>query len=70
MVSMQSRIETSHRDVVHDAQMNFYGNLLATCSSDRMVKLFEVKANGQSFPLAELNGHEGPVCQVRMNFKH
>uniref|UniRef100_A0A914YZ79 Protein SEC13 homolog n=1 Tax=Panagrolaimus superbus TaxID=310955 RepID=A0A914YZ79_9BILA len=64
MVSMQARIETSHRDVVHDAQLNYYGNRLATCSSDRMVKIFEVKSNGQSFPVAELNGHEGPVWQV------
>uniref|UniRef100_A0A7E4VEB8 Protein SEC13 homolog n=1 Tax=Panagrellus redivivus TaxID=6233 RepID=A0A7E4VEB8_PANRE len=64
MVSMQARIETSHRDVVHDAQLNFYGNRLATCSSDKVVKIFEIKANGQSFPLAELTGHDGPVWQV------
>jgi len=49
---------------VHDAQLNYYGNRLATCSSDRLVKIFEIKANGQSFPVAELNGHEGPVWQV------
>uniref|UniRef100_A0AC34QU84 Protein SEC13 homolog n=1 Tax=Panagrolaimus sp. JU765 TaxID=591449 RepID=A0AC34QU84_9BILA len=67
MLSLSSscaRVETSHRDVVHDAQLNFYGNRLATCSSDRLVKIFEIKANGQSFPVAELNGHEGPVWQV------
>lgn len=37
---------------------------MATCSSDKLVKIFEIKANGQSFPVAELNGHEGPVWQV------
>ncbi|KAK6026231.1 hypothetical protein OSTOST_07848, partial [Ostertagia ostertagi] len=27
----------------HDAQLNFFGNRLATCSSDRIVKIFEVR---------------------------
>lgn len=43
--------------------MDFYGNRLATCSSDRMVKIFEVKDGVQSH-VADLRGHEGPVWQV------
>jgi protein transport protein SEC13 len=50
--------------MIHDAQMDYYGVKLATCSSDRLVKIFDVKPNGQSFPQAELQGHEGPVWQV------
>uniref|UniRef100_A0A914W122 Protein SEC13 homolog n=1 Tax=Plectus sambesii TaxID=2011161 RepID=A0A914W122_9BILA len=64
MVSIISRVDTAHREMIHDAQMNYYGTRLATCSSDRLIKIFDVKPNGQSFPIAELTGHEGPVWQV------
>ncbi|KAF7637729.1 hypothetical protein Mgra_00002704 [Meloidogyne graminicola] len=64
MVSLTSRVETGHRDIIHDAQMNYYGTRLATCSSDHLVKIFEIKSNGQSLPMAELTGHDGPVWQV------
>lgn len=68
MVSLSSKVETGHRDVVHDATMNYFGTRLATCSSDNLVKIFDVKSNGNSFPLAELAGHDGPVWQV--NWAH
>ena len=61
----------------HDAQMDFYGRRLATCASDRMIRIFDVLPTGQSHQLAELIGwvstqlvftqcfrHEGPVWQV------
>lgn len=64
MVSLTAKVETGHRDIIHDAQMNYYGTRLATCSSDHLVKIFEIKANGQSLPMAELTGHDGPVWQV------
>uniref|UniRef100_A0A4W3K0C3 Protein SEC13 homolog n=1 Tax=Callorhinchus milii TaxID=7868 RepID=A0A4W3K0C3_CALMI len=47
----------------HDAQMDYYGTRLATCSSDRSVKIFDVKNGGQIL-VADLRGHEGPVWQV------
>ena len=49
--------------MVHDAQMDYYGTRLATCSSDRTIKIFEVK-EGTQIRLADLRGHEGPVWQV------
>ncbi|TBU44827.1 protein transporter SEC13 [Dichomitus squalens] len=58
-------IETSHEDMIHDAQLDYYGKRLATCSSDRTVKVFDVvdgetqRANGHT-----LKGHTGPVWQV------
>ena len=32
----------------HDAQLDYYGRRLATCSSDRTVKIFEVVNNTQN----------------------
>ncbi|KAF8516508.1 protein transporter SEC13 [Gautieria morchelliformis] len=58
-------IETAHDDMIHDAQLDYYGKRLATCSSDRSVRVFEVvngepqKKDGQT-----LRGHNGPVWQV------
>uniref|UniRef100_A0A8R1DHN4 Protein SEC13 homolog n=1 Tax=Caenorhabditis japonica TaxID=281687 RepID=A0A8R1DHN4_CAEJA len=64
MTTIRQRIDTQHRDAIHDAQLNVYGSRLATCGSDRLVKIFEVRPNGQSYPLAELAGHAGPVWKV------
>ncbi|KAI5123014.1 hypothetical protein M0805_007635 [Coniferiporia weirii] len=59
-------IETHHEDMIHDAQLDYYGKRLATCSSDRTVKVFDVidgepqKSSGGQV----LKGHTGPVWQV------
>ncbi|CAD7691968.1 unnamed protein product [Nyctereutes procyonoides] len=50
-------------DMIHDAQMDYHGIHLATCSSDRPVKIFNVRNGGQIL-IANLRGHEGPVWQV------
>ncbi|XP_006767217.1 PREDICTED: protein SEC13 homolog, partial [Myotis davidii] len=34
MVSVINTVDTSHEDMIHDAQMDYYGTRLATCSSD------------------------------------
>lgn len=39
----------------HDAQMDYYGTHLATCSSDRTVKIFDVRNGGQIL-VADLRG--------------
>ena len=41
--------------------MDYYGTRLATCSSDRVIKIFEVKSNNQSYPVAELTGYVAVV---------
>ena len=63
MVSVQNTVDTGHEDMVHDAQMDYYGTRLATCSSDKSVKIFELK-DGTQTHVADLRGHEGPVWQV------
>ena len=34
--------ETGHGDMVHDAAFDYFGKRLATCSSDRAIKVFDV----------------------------
>ena len=50
------------RCVQHDAQMDYYGTKLATCSSDRSVKIFDVRGDQQSL-VADLKGF---VCALLM----
>lgn len=58
-------LESGHQDVVHDVAVDYYGKRLATCSSDRLIKLFALGAGDvPSTPLATLSGHDGPVWQV------
>uniref|UniRef100_A0AC35TGH7 Protein SEC13 homolog n=1 Tax=Rhabditophanes sp. KR3021 TaxID=114890 RepID=A0AC35TGH7_9BILA len=59
-----SKIDTGHRDIVHDAQMHRHGTRLATASSDRMVRIFDVKSEGNGTQISELAGHDGPVWKV------
>lgn len=59
-VSVISNVETGHDDMIHDAQMDYFGTRLATCSSDRSIKIFEVKGTSQTL-IADLREHEGPV---------
>lgn len=58
-------IETAHEDMIHDAQLDYYGKRLATCSSDRTVRVFNVDKSGHAVGEgAVLRGHSGPVWQV------
>lgn len=38
----------------HDAQFDFYGKRVATCSSDRVIRVFDVDETGEYKPSAEL----------------
>lgn len=49
--------------MIHDAQLDYYGKRLATCSSDGKIHLFEVSGKQQKF-LESLKEHSGPVWQV------
>ncbi|ODV92279.1 hypothetical protein CANCADRAFT_864 [Tortispora caseinolytica NRRL Y-17796] len=52
-----------HEDMVHDAVLDYYGKRLATCSSDRTIKIFAVDGNNHRLE-ETLRGHDGPVWQV------
>jgi len=49
--------------VQHDAQMDYYGTKLATCSSDRSVKIFDIRGDQQVL-VADL---KGSVCSVYLH---
>merc|ERR1719356_2253017 len=38
-------IDTQHDDMVHDAKLDYYGTKLATGSSDRTIKVYDVSGN-------------------------
>mmetsp|Transcript_28012 Transcript_28012/g.69300 ORF Transcript_28012/g.69300 Transcript_28012/m.69300 type:complete len:300 (-) Transcript_28012:139-1038(-) len=62
---MATMVDSGHEDQIHDAQLDYYGKRLATCSSDRVVKIFELGPEpGQQTLTANITGHEGPVWQV------
>ncbi|MCJ1335983.1 GTPase-activating protein S13 [Bachmanniomyces sp. S44760] len=54
----QTITNSGHDDMIHDAVLDYYGRRLATCSSDKTIKIFEIE--GDSHKLTEtLRGHEG-----------
>ncbi|KAK4634521.1 hypothetical protein CLAFUW4_01868 [Fulvia fulva] len=54
---------SGHDDMIHDAVLDYYGRRLATCSSDKTIKIFEIE--GEQHRLTEtLKGHEGAVWSV------
>eukprot|EP01123_Difflugia_compressa_P011380 TRINITY_DN4519_c0_g1_i1.p1 TRINITY_DN4519_c0_g1~~TRINITY_DN4519_c0_g1_i1.p1 ORF type:complete len:302 (-),score=43.14 TRINITY_DN4519_c0_g1_i1:103-1008(-) len=50
--------------MIHDAQLDYYGKRLATCSSDKSIKIFDATSKNSSSKLADLIGHDGPVWQI------
>lgn len=63
MVSVLNSIDTGHEDMIHDAEVDYYGLHVATCSSDNSVKIYDIK-NGAHNLIEDLKGHFGPVWQV------
>lgn len=56
-------IGNAHDDLIHDAVLDYYGKRLATASSDRTIKIFDI--DGETHRLVEtLRGHDGPVWQA------
>jgi len=64
MASTLCYVDTQHEDMIHDAQLDYYGKRLATCSSDRTIKIFETGENNSQIQVAEIKGHEGPIWQI------
>lgn len=37
--------QSGHDDMIHDAVLDYYGRRLATCSSDKTIKIFEIEGD-------------------------
>lgn len=57
-------ITDAHEDLIHDAVLNYYGKRLATSSSDKTIKIFEIEGTDNYKLVETLVGHDGPVWQV------
>jgi protein transport protein SEC13 len=57
-------LDSQHQDMIHDAQLDYYGKRLATCSSDKTIKIFDVGPKAVPVKVADLIGHDGPVWEV------
>ncbi|EGW31545.1 protein transport protein SEC13 [Spathaspora passalidarum NRRL Y-27907] len=57
-------VANAHDDLIHDAVLDYYGKRLATCSSDKKIKIFEIEGTENYKLSTTLTGHEGPVWQV------
>ncbi|KAI1196721.1 WD40 repeat-like protein [Nemania serpens] len=54
---------SGHDEMIHDAVLDYYGRRLATCSSDKTIKIFEIEGESQRL-IETLKGHEGAVWSV------
>lgn len=63
MTTPIATIDSQHEDMIHDCQFDYYSKKLATCSSDRTIKIFDV-AGDVYHNCATLSGHEGPIWQI------
>lgn len=63
MVSVLNNIDTGHEDMIHDAEVDYYGLRLATCSSDHSVKIYDIRSGAHAL-IDDLKGHFGAVWQV------
>lgn len=57
-------VANAHDDLIHDAVLDYYGKVLATCSSDKTIKVFDTDGTDNYKLIETLTGHEGPVWQV------
>lgn len=60
----QVSVSQEHTDVIHDTQFDYYGELLATASSDRTIGIHVARAGLPPQRVTCLAGHEGPVWMV------
>ena len=54
MATTLAAFDSDHHDMVHDVQLDYYGKRIATASSDRGIKIFEVA------------GEQVKICRLRL----
>mmetsp|Transcript_59746 Transcript_59746/g.82967 ORF Transcript_59746/g.82967 Transcript_59746/m.82967 type:complete len:109 (-) Transcript_59746:694-1020(-) len=69
MIEKTGFIETKHEGMIHDAQYDYYGKRLATCSSDGTIQIFDVSKGDLSkgdnvVRQSSFKAHNGPIWQL------
>ncbi|GBP85058.1 Nucleoporin SEH1 [Eumeta japonica] len=57
-------VVVDHKDLIHDVAYDFYGERMATCSSDHYVKIWDLDENGGWRLSASWKAHHGSVWKV------
>ncbi|XP_067929006.1 nucleoporin SEH1-like isoform X2 [Watersipora subatra] len=55
---------TDHKDLIHDVSYNFYGDRMATCSSDQHVKVWERDENEDWVVQSSWKAHSAVISRV------
>nr|CAB3265947.1 nucleoporin seh1-like [Phallusia mammillata] len=63
-IYMVKRINSEHKDLLHDVSFDFFGKRMATCSSDQSVKIWDVDENGEWHCTASWKTHSASVWKV------
>ncbi|CED82320.1 wd40 repeat-like protein [Phaffia rhodozyma] len=63
-VSRSNTVETQHEEMIHDAQIDYYGKRLATCSSDKTIRVFDLVDGEAKGEPDILRGHTAPIWQL------
>ncbi|XP_033338964.1 nuclear pore complex protein Nup44A isoform X1 [Megalopta genalis] len=57
-------INAEHKDLIHDIAYDFYGQRMATCSSDQFVKVWDEDEHGNWHLTASWKAHSGSVWKI------
>lgn len=57
-------INAEHKDLIHDVAYDFYGQRMATCSSDQYVKVWDQNNDGKWILSSSWKAHSGSVWKV------
>jgi len=64
MASPVAVIDSQHEDMIHDSKFDYYGKSVATGSSDRSIKIFDISGDIYHNSATLVGGHDGPVWQL------
>jgi nucleoporin SEH1 len=58
-------IEAQHEEFIHDLSFDFFGQRVATCSSDQQIKIFSKNEKGKWTKTASFQAHDATIWKVK-----